>query len=71
MGWEKLSIAFANSLEITAQQNSEFSFSLVVSIIPISMLVLLCFATFYYGGNAFKIENSKKRKRRKLDFLPR
>lgn len=74
MGWEKLSTVFANSLETatktseTAQQTGVVSFSLIVSIIAISMVVLLCFATFYFGGEAFK---TKKKKRSKLDFSPR
>lgn len=74
MGWEKLSTAFANSLETatktseTAQQTGVVSFSLIISIIAVSMVVLLCFATFYFGGEAFKTE---KKKRSKLDFSPK
>lgn len=74
MGWEKISNVFANSVEAanktseTAQQTGIVSFSLIISIIAMSIVVLLCFATFYFGGDAFKTE---KKKRSKLDFSPR
>jgi uncharacterized protein (DUF2062 family) len=78
MGWEKLSTAFEKSLEVAsqstelAQQTGGVSFSLIISLVAIALVMLLVFATIIYGGDAFKEKkNQKKKTKNKLDFSPR
>lgn len=78
MGWEKLSINFEKSLEAAnqttelAQQTGGVSFSLIISLVAVVLVMLLTFATISYGEDAFKEKkNQEKKDKSKLDFSPR